>query len=68
MKVNTRTTTVLLAATVAALPAVAFGREAAKPLDEPVSVASLADSLKPLKDHFNAHTDKTRFVAILSPT
>lgn len=68
MKVNTRTTTVLLAATVAALPVVAFEREGAKPLDEPVSVASLADSLKPLKDRFNAHRDKTRFVAILSPT
>ncbi len=33
-----------------------------------LSVASLADSLKPLKDRFNAHKDKTRFVAILSPT
>lgn len=68
MKLSTRTTTVLLAAAVTALPAVALEHEGAKPLDELVSVVSLADSLKPLKDRFNAHKDKNRFVAILSPT
>lgn len=33
-----------------------------------VQVISLADSIKPLQDHFNAHKDQPRFVAILSPT
>ena len=30
--------------------------------------ASLTDSLEPLREHFNAHKDKHRFVALLSPT
>ena len=29
---------------------------------------SLADSLQPLKDHFNANSGRVRFVALLSPT
>ncbi len=29
---------------------------------------SLAESLEPLRDHFNANKDKLRFVALLSPT
>jgi len=29
---------------------------------------SLADSLQPLKDHFNANSGTLRFVALLSPT
>jgi hypothetical protein len=33
-----------------------------------VPVMSLADSLKPLRDRFNADRDKLRFIAILSPT
>lgn len=31
-------------------------------------ITVLADSLKPLKDRFNANKDKHRFIAILSPT
>jgi len=31
-------------------------------------VTVLANSLNPLKDHFNANKDKNRFIAILSPT
>jgi len=33
-----------------------------------VLVQSLADSLDPLRDRFNADRDKPRFIAILSPT
>lgn len=35
---------------------------------EPTPLISLADSLKPLQDRFNAAKDKPRFVALLSPT
>ena len=31
-------------------------------------IESLATSLEPLRKHFNAHKDKHRFVALLSPT
>lgn len=31
-------------------------------------LTSLAESLAPLRKHFNAHKDKYRFVALLSPT
>ncbi len=31
-------------------------------------ITVLAESLKPLQDHFNANKDKHRFIAILSPT
>ena len=31
-------------------------------------VTILAESVKPLRDHFNANKDKYRFIAILSPT
>lgn len=31
-------------------------------------LTSLAESLEPLRDHFNANKDKLRFVALLSPT
>ena len=31
-------------------------------------LTSLAASLEPLRKHFNAHKDKHRFVALLSPT
>ena len=33
-----------------------------------VDLVSLADSLEPLKNAFNAHSGKPRLVAILSPT
>lgn len=33
-----------------------------------VRLTSLADSVAPLQDHFNAKKDKYRFVALLSPT
>lgn len=33
-----------------------------------VEVTSLADSLDPLKNYFNANKDRHRFVALLSPT
>jgi hypothetical protein len=33
-----------------------------------VEVVSLADSLQPLKDHFNSKKDKLRFLALVSPT
>lgn len=39
----------------------------AKTSDDP-RLTSLADSLEPLREHFNAHKDKYRFVALLSPT
>jgi hypothetical protein len=29
---------------------------------------SLADSLQPLKDHFNGNSGRLRFIALLSPT
>lgn len=32
------------------------------------TVVSLADSINPVKDHFNANKGKHRFVALLSPT
>ena len=32
------------------------------------AVTILSDSLEPLRRHFNAHKDKHRFIAILSPT
>ncbi len=31
-------------------------------------VVSLADSLQPLREHFNSNRGKLRFVALLSPT
>jgi len=31
-------------------------------------LTSLAASLEPLREHYNAHKDKHRFVALLSPT
>ena len=34
----------------------------------PIEVVSLAESVEPLRAHFNAHKDKNRFVALLSPT
>ena len=70
MKLNKRTTTVLLAATVAALPDVAFGREGARPLDddEASRMVSLSDSIGPLVDQFNADKGKLRLVTLLSPT
>ncbi len=36
--------------------------------DESVDVISLGGSLQPLKDHFNANSNKPRFLALLSPT
>ena len=33
-----------------------------------VEITSLAESLDPLKDYFNANKDRYRFVALLSPT
>ena len=36
--------------------------------ESPVEVVSLAESLEPLRKHFNANKDKHRFVALLSPT
>ncbi len=36
--------------------------------DLTLTVESLGDSLKPLRDHFNTNKDKRRFVALLSPT
>ncbi len=70
MKLNTRTTTVLLAAAVTALPAVAFGREGVKPLDDDAAsrMVSLSDSIEPLVDQFNADKGKLRLVTLLSPT
>lgn len=35
---------------------------------EPVEVVSLAESLKPLQDRFNADKGRPRFIALLSPT
>jgi len=29
---------------------------------------SLADSLQPLRDHFNVNSGRLRFIALLSPT
>lgn len=31
-------------------------------------VTVLSESIEPLRKHFNAHKDKNRFIAILSPT
>ncbi len=45
-----------------------FGLPALAGTEEPTPLISLADSLKPLQDRFNAAKDKPRFVAILSPT
>lgn len=36
--------------------------------NQALKIASLADSLQPLRDRFNADRDKPRFIAILSPT
>ena len=47
----------------AAMPCVV----AAEPAKE-ADVTVLTESLNPLRDHFNAHRDKHRFIAILSPT
>jgi hypothetical protein len=33
-----------------------------------VEVVSLADSLQPLKEHFNSNRGKLRFLALVSPT
>lgn len=47
----------------------AFGLPAfAGTKEEPTPLISLADSLKPLQERFNAQKDKPRFVALLSPT
>jgi len=35
---------------------------------KPLDVTSLADSIQPLKEHFNSNTDKLRFLALVSPT
>ncbi len=35
---------------------------------ETVVLVSLAGSLQPLKDRFNSHKHKLRFLALLSPT
>ena len=35
--------------------------------DLALTLCSLADSLQPLKDHFNRDKDKPRFLALLSP-
>ena len=41
----------------------------ARPVDmESEPLISLADSLEPLRDRFNAEKDKPRVLAILSPT
>jgi len=32
-----------------------------------IEMQSLSDSLNPLIEHFNAHQDKLRFMAVLSP-
>lgn len=44
-----------------------------EPADTPAakdsdSLTSLAESLTPLRDHFNANKNKYRFVTLLSPT
>ncbi len=54
----------LMSSCLAAFALLAFG--ATK--EEPTPLISLADSLKPLQDRFNAEKDKPRFVALLSPT
>ncbi len=47
----------------------AFGLPAhAGTKEGPTPLISLADSLKPLQDRFNAAKGKPRFVALLSPT
>ena len=33
-----------------------------------VSVTSLASSVEPLREYFNEHKDKLRFLALVSPT
>lgn len=42
--------------------------EASPVVMESKLLVSLADSLEPLRDRFNAAKDKPRFVALLSPT
>lgn len=42
--------------------------EPKKPAGDFFELTSLAKSLDPLRDHFNANKDKLRFVTLLSPT
>jgi ribosomal protein S15P/S13E len=35
---------------------------------KPLDVTSLADSIQPLKEHFNSNKAKLRFLALVSPT
>jgi hypothetical protein len=37
-------------------------------LSESIELVALANSLQPLKDHFNNNKNKRRFLALLSPT
>lgn len=37
-------------------------------MDDSIDVTSLADSLEPLKDHFNGSNSGRQFVALVSPT
>lgn len=41
---------------------------AAEPPTDASELAVLSESIEPLREHFNAHKDKHRFMAILSPT
>ena len=43
-------------------------RKMKKNSDRPAEIFPLTDSLQPLKDHFNAHRGKLRFMAVISPT
>lgn len=59
----------LAMATVVVTLAIIDQAVAAKVDEKPTKkLISLADSLKPLKDHFNANKHRVRFVTLLSPT
>lgn len=60
----------IVAGLLMSLPSIAVDTESganATPSTKPLLI-SLEESISPLVEHFNAHADKPRVVAILSPT
>lgn len=60
--------TLLLAAAIVGAVVVAAGSLRPSAAESAGEWVSLADSVQPLRDHFNQHREQPRFVALLSPT
>lgn len=50
------------------LAVLSCGNGAPQPVEQEGGWETLSTSLEPIRDHFNRHRDRPRFVALLSPT